>query len=97
MIDPWGDEMIPAGKPKVWGRLPLDQRAEDIMKVVQGHTSLGPNKDEAIRKYHEELGGNPVRTAEIMSEMMDNGDLPHFLKYENKPGAILPGRGGMPV
>lgn len=100
MIDPWGDEMIPGDKGRIWSKLSVDQRAEDIMRVVGGDLSLGPNKDEAIRKYHGQLGNNPVLTAEFMGELMDNGDLPHFMKYD-KPRQTaedaIPRAGGGPV
>jgi hypothetical protein len=83
IIDPWGDEITPGIKPKLWGHLPLDDRAEDVMQVITGARSMGPRKDEAFQQFFEAAGRDVVRTAEALSESMEKGHLPHFFMYES--------------
>jgi hypothetical protein len=83
ITDPWGDEITPGVKPKIWANLPLDDRAEDVMQVVTGARSMGPAKDEAFHKFFEAHGNDVVKTAEGLSEAMHGGHLPHFFMYES--------------
>jgi hypothetical protein len=83
IIDPWGDEITPGVKPKLWGSLPIDQRAEDVMQVLSGNRSMGPKKDEAFQQFFEASGRDIVKTAEALSESMEMGHLPHFFMYES--------------
>jgi hypothetical protein len=83
ITDPWGDEITPGIKPRIWSRMPIDDRAEDMMQVVTGARSMGPAKDEAFHKFFESSGRDVVRAAEALSESMEKGHLPHFFMYES--------------
>jgi hypothetical protein len=83
IIDPWGDEITPGIKPRLWSKMPLDDRAEDVMQVLAGNRSMGPKKDEAFQKFFQASGRDIVKTAEALSESMEKGHLPHFFMYES--------------
>ena len=83
ITDPWGDEITPGIKPKLWGKLPLDDRAEDVMQVLSGSRSMGPKKDAAFQQFFEASGRDVVKTADALSEAMEQGHLPHFFMYES--------------
>jgi hypothetical protein len=83
ITDGWGDQVIPGEKPRIWARMPLDDRAEDIMQIVTGQRSFGEKKDAAIDEVYRISGKNFVKTAEIFSELMENGKLPHIMMYKS--------------
>lgn len=84
ITDGWGDEVYPsAGKKSIWSRLPLEDRAEDILMLVNKQRSFGPTKDATFTTFYENAGGNPVKAAEDIAEMMESGDLPHMFMWES--------------
>lgn len=84
ITDGWGDEVYPsAGKKSIWSRLPLEDRAEDILMLVNKQRSFGPTKDATFTTFYENAGGNPVKAAEDIAGMMESGDLPHMFMWES--------------
>jgi hypothetical protein len=83
IIDAWGDKVTPGEKPRIWARMPIDDRAEDIMQIVTGQRSFGEKKNAAIDEIYKNSGNNFVKTAEMFAEMMEAGTLPHIMMYES--------------
>ena len=83
ITDGWGDKITPGEKPKIWARLPLDDRAHDIMEIVTGQRSFGEKKDSAIDEVYKNSGNNFVKAAEMFTELMEAGTLPHIMMYES--------------
>ena len=87
ITDQWGDQVIPGeGQPTNWSELPLRDRAETVLRVVRGESSLGRKKDQAILAAFVASGKNPKVASEILRLGVKMGKLPEIL--------VWPGGGG---
>lgn len=82
--DPWGDLVMPGeGEPLIWATIPDEDKIEDLMGIVKGERSFGPQKDRAFMYMYESSGRDPMATIRKMTEYMNAGTIPHVWMWES--------------